>query len=205
MDQSLDVFEVEVEAAKQAAAKYFSNYHAWNYRLFILETWMKSNNVPEELKQSILKKEKNTSDVWLKNHVSDYCGFHYRQRLLFYLVSKCSEAGETTPVLLKELEDNQEMIFFYPGHESLWYHRRIIVKQYIEALSLDKIEDLKQLHGGEHDLVRQTTLPEAPNGDKCDASNKVMGFVATDCSQLNHLYSQRYLKWLKICFRSVNM
>lgn len=95
--------------------------------------------------------ELQNSDLWIQKHISDHSGIHYRQFLLTRLIesnnvkefsfprktvdllgeTRSHESSETEDniisLLLTELESNSDLIMFYEGHESLWYHRRFIL------------------------------------------------------------------------------
>jgi len=81
---------------------------------------------------------------FVDTHVSDFSGFHYRQRLLSELYcivrtvavsngSVCVEGAEpvlcssqTSPlaeIYTEELRLTTDLISRYPGHEAIWYHR----------------------------------------------------------------------------------
>ena len=191
-EQSLRFFKQEVKAAFQAASKYCSNYHAWDYRHFLLETWLSNGDVPADVKSEILKSEKEVSDTWLNSHISDYCGYHYRQMLLCHMVRLELNVEESKVLLQVELKENRGMILFYPGHESLWYHRKILIKQYAGILGNSKSSEVTSLLEGEQNLVEAVTIKPRENGD-----DKYNNFSISDGIQLNHTYSERHLRWIK--------
>jgi len=194
--QLINLFQNEAKAAFQAASKYFSNYHAWDYRLFLVETWLLSSDVPGEVKTEILDFEKEVSDTWLNSHISDHCGYHYRQKLLAYLVKFRYTLEESKELLLQELKENQGMLLFYAGHESLWYHRKNLIMQFLELYGKqDSDRDFSFLINNEYSLCAAAN-PTTENGDS-DMRNNFPAPIS-DAVLLNRTYSERYLKWLQI-------
>lgn len=193
-DQLLRLFRRETKAAFQAASKYFSNYHAWDYRRFLLDTYLARNDVPVDIKLEILKYEKEVSSTWLNTHISDYCGYHYRQILLGYIAKLGLTVEESQVMIMAELKENQGMILFYPGHESLWYHRRILIRLYAKTIGSLTRNELVLLLNGEQNLVDATTVKL--NHDVSNMEN-ISKLDISDAIKLNHTYSERHLKWLQ--------
>jgi len=201
MEHSLVFFQREANLALRAASKYFSNYIAWDYRRFLMETWLSNSNVPADVKASILDSEKQVSDTWLNTHISDYCGYHYRQKLLAYIVKFQLTAEESKALLVAELKENHGMILFYPGHESLWYHRKNLVKQYSGLYSKSELEEeLILLLETERNLVEGVAVKPRTSESGDTHNNLDEPLPISDCIQLNHTYSERYLRWLKTSF-----
>ncbi|XP_027472183.1 protein prenyltransferase alpha subunit repeat-containing protein 1 isoform X3 [Zalophus californianus] len=137
----------EMEVCGEAAGRYPSNYNAWSHRIWVLQHLAK-------LDVRILLDELSSTKHWASMHVSDHSGFHYRQFLLKSLISQTvidgsvleqnplrsepalvlpkDEAAASTeeprinlPRLLEEeVEFSTDLIDSYPGHETLWCHRR---------------------------------------------------------------------------------
>lgn len=102
---------------------------------------------------------------WVASHVSDYSGYHYRQFLIscFHLhpfPSKCilhrapADSAESIkcsfhdnsheeilfiPLLQKELVLLCDLQKMYPGHETLWNHRRYILHEIHNINTADDI------------------------------------------------------------------
>ncbi|KAH7961093.1 hypothetical protein HPB52_001898 [Rhipicephalus sanguineus] len=64
----------------------------------------------------MMESEIQLTREWVRGHVSDCSGFHYRQYLLRRVGS--------IPLLSKELALCEELCLSYPGHEAIWMHRR---------------------------------------------------------------------------------
>ena len=193
-------FNNEINTANKAAMQYFSNYHAWNYRHFILNTWMNSQQVPKEFKEEIITSEKLQSDAWISAHVSDYCGYHYRHKIFDYiLITK--KFDDFKLVFMNELQENKNMILFYPGHESLWYHRRYIFNAILNFLQTKSLKinedcDLNILFETEHELVRLVSMQViGENIDRKEDKNSISA-TANSSLLLNNKYSLRYSHWL---------
>ncbi|EEC13904.1 hypothetical protein IscW_ISCW011038 [Ixodes scapularis] len=64
----------------------------------------------------MLESEMQQTRDWVRSHVSDCSGFHYRQYLLRRVGS--------VPLLSRELSLCEELCLLHPGHEAIWAHRR---------------------------------------------------------------------------------
>uniref|UniRef100_A0A8C1M5D5 Protein prenyltransferase alpha subunit repeat containing 1 n=1 Tax=Cyprinus carpio TaxID=7962 RepID=A0A8C1M5D5_CYPCA len=133
----------EMRVCADAAGRYPSNYNAWSHRIWVLQNMAKGN-------LKVLHDELSSTRLWVSMHVSDHSGFHYRQHLLKALAKELSQVGETElhpcqqpngestagvsddnrhndviPQLFhEEMELCTDLIESYPGHETLWCHRR---------------------------------------------------------------------------------
>lgn len=137
------IIQEEMEVCSEAAGRYPSNYNAWSHRIWVLQNVAK-------LDLKILLDELSSTKHWASMHVSDHSGFHYRQFLLKSLISQTTidsavpqhnslksepkdeaaaasseEPSVNLPQLLEEeVEFCTDLIDSYPGHETLWCHRR---------------------------------------------------------------------------------
>ncbi|KAJ7427556.1 Protein prenyltransferase alpha subunit repeat-containing protein 1 [Willisornis vidua] len=139
----------EMNVCSEAAGRYPSNYNAWSHRIWVLQHLAK-------LTVKVLLDELSSTKYWVSMHVSDHSGFHYRQFLLNALIGRIVTdsnilVNEQSPDLQKEeesagreaacaeeqsvdlprhLEEEMELctelIDNYPGHETLWCHRRCV-------------------------------------------------------------------------------
>ena len=78
----------------------------------------------------VFKSEWASSKEWVRCHISDHSGFHYRQFLMQTLRASGAiraqdkENGSDAMALVEEeLQFTANLISFYPGHEAIWYHR----------------------------------------------------------------------------------
>ncbi|CAM9492299.1 protein prenyltransferase alpha subunit repeat-containing protein 1 isoform X1 [Lampetra fluviatilis] len=143
----------EMSVCRAAAERYPSNYNAWSHRIWVLQ------NVARCSVKALLT-ELAATEPWVRTHVSDHSGFHYRQFLLNSLAAAAtSSAGDPTRVsplsetaqqdgegpgaalaesgpqsdtvalttlLHREFDLCTDLILAYPGHETLWSHRRFL-------------------------------------------------------------------------------
>lgn len=133
----------EIEICDRTAELYPKNYYAWTHRQWLV-------NKLGSLAELLLQLEKTTK--WTDRHVSDHCGFHHRQVILLQCVrltphaSMCTaplELSEAPPapaaeaaaddsaceacgLWKQELAYLDELTSIYPGHESIWCHRRFV-------------------------------------------------------------------------------
>lgn len=87
---------------------YPRNYYSWTYRNWILQTFCKHN-------VTLLKREYKDTCHWIETNISDYSGFQYLQQLMELLKLDTKD---------KHMKWLDKLIITYPGHESLWCHRR---------------------------------------------------------------------------------
>uniref|UniRef100_A0A3B5AR55 Protein prenyltransferase alpha subunit repeat containing 1 n=1 Tax=Stegastes partitus TaxID=144197 RepID=A0A3B5AR55_9TELE len=128
----------EMRVCSDAACRYPSNYNAWSHRIWVLQHMAKGNG-------KVFHDELSSMRLWVSMHVSDHSGFHYRQFLLQELITEhyqtpasatingAEAASEddgqlsfTTVLQLfqQEIELCSDLIQSFPGHETLWSHRR---------------------------------------------------------------------------------
>ena len=140
-----DVVQSELNLCTLLASKTKCNYHAWTHRQWVLtRTFAQQSGFDLALWLS----EWHVSEEWTGAHVSDHSGWQYRQFLIGLLSGNLNRnnsdlemlrklvrgtAVQTTPQLFasllnEELRQNEELIFTFAGHESLWCHRRFLVQ-----------------------------------------------------------------------------
>uniref|UniRef100_A0A8D3B3X7 Protein prenyltransferase alpha subunit repeat containing 1 n=1 Tax=Scophthalmus maximus TaxID=52904 RepID=A0A8D3B3X7_SCOMX len=127
----------EMKVCSDAACRYPSNYNAWSHRIWVLQHMAKGN-------VKVFHDELSSMRLWVSMHVSDHSGFHYRQFLLQELTAELSQTPPSTstttcsshhqssalgfptvPQLFhQEMELCSDLIQSFPGHETLWSHRR---------------------------------------------------------------------------------
>ncbi|OQR75269.1 protein prenyltransferase alpha subunit repeat-containing protein 1-like [Tropilaelaps mercedesae] len=118
------VLHSELQLCDTMASKYFSNYHAWDYRRHLVREYVEGAPL-------IIESELQRSKDFLQSHVSDHSGMAYRQYILLRVNSR--------PLFQTELQFITDLIHTFPGHEALWQHRRFCVLAYLGLLkSADK-------------------------------------------------------------------
>ena len=131
-----DTLVREFPVCQRAAEKYRKNYYAWTHRQWVLD------QLSPARRRAAALAELDATQSWGSLHVSDYCGFHYRQVLLRLLNTVHDGGGggggdddddddddvvsTTTPGWADELRTTEEAMLRFPGHESLWQHRRFL-------------------------------------------------------------------------------
>lgn len=108
----------EFKLCTVTSMSYPRNYYAWTYRHWVLSTYCKSN-------QSIIEREYKDTCQWIELNISDYSGFQYLQQVIEMYDNNNQEAH------MKWLN---KLIIKYPGHESLWCHRRFCSNQFIQSI-----------------------------------------------------------------------
>ena len=89
------------------------NYLLWNYRSFLADFFPLNSEEIEELRQNI------------SLYPSDHSNMYFYQ----------TQMQKTYDNLVYDLIENSKMIMNYPGHESLWNHRRFILIHLAEHLN----------------------------------------------------------------------
>ncbi|KAK9408192.1 protein prenyltransferase alpha subunit repeat-containing protein 1 [Crotalus adamanteus] len=108
----------EMDVCCDAAGRYPSNYNAWSHRIWVLQNLAKLNT-------KILLDELSSTKRWVSMHVSDHSGFHYHEAdegAEAFCMEK--QQPDHSLYLKEEIGLCTDLIDTYPGHETLWYHRR---------------------------------------------------------------------------------
>lgn len=70
-----------------------------------------------------------TMENWTRMNVSDHCGFHHRQFILMRLFQPAYEFSLEIEECLHRFQIEfaylESLLLVYPGHETLWYHKRL--------------------------------------------------------------------------------
>lgn len=118
--------ESEQSLCTRAATIYPRNYYAWQHRRWIL------NQITTI---DLLHEEYERTRNWVERNISDYSGQHYLSLVMTALRNHSAEVDTA-----KHLEWLEALMLRFPGHESLWYHRRTcfaIFEATGKALSLE--------------------------------------------------------------------
>lgn len=200
------LMEKEFLVANMACQKVSNNYHAWTYKIWLIE------NIPDlNLKSSIIQREFSSSLDWVFFNVSEHSGFHYRQRLLLlvqqhvlfsdnyfrefkqFLASylhimnysiesflKCllgtviSKSDDRCVSLLclllfELLYTCQELNKSYPGHESIWYHRRFVLHSLLHTVyRFFNLEWIRNVNVKDTNLNKNSNIIRASLADSGD-------------------------------------
>ncbi|XP_002731215.1 protein prenyltransferase alpha subunit repeat-containing protein 1-like [Saccoglossus kowalevskii] len=111
------IVENEFKVCTLAAEHYSNNYSAWSHRIWVLQNLAvcDGRTISSELSKTV---------TLVSMHISDHSGFHYRQ-FLIQQIGKLNQRGLDS-ILQQELLLISDLIDNYPGHESIWYHRRFV-------------------------------------------------------------------------------
>lgn len=129
----------ELDVALSSSAKYFRNYYSWSHRVFIISTLRKRIEIQQQLGNNsaitpdvfdqIIRHDLEMVKNFTRCHVSDFSGYHYIQ-----VIVQCLHEDRRDPgVNLLDLIHNQfrfidELFSWYPDRESLFLHRRFLMK-----------------------------------------------------------------------------
>lgn len=83
------------------------NSYLWRHRVWFTETFHKQNEAISWVTQ------------YLQSHPADFSAYSFLQ----HFTTKDYNS------IVKLFQQNTINIFYYPGHESLWYHRRFLLKE----------------------------------------------------------------------------
>jgi len=108
-----------------AASRYHGNYHAWDHRRFLVSLLVDAGEDKAEV-GAMIQKELDGVKAWQSSRVSDACPFKYRL-FLVEIRSKARLDGLKFDFGEELLELNR-LMRVYPGHETLWNHRRDLME-----------------------------------------------------------------------------
>lgn len=120
-------FESELELCLQTADRYAHNYYAWAYR-----NWLIEHKKPQSDAFFLLDIERLKR--WIEVHISDCSAFtHLQSQILkvFALFDQSQSApfSKYMNLLLRQMENCELWLRLYPYQESVYLHRRFIIKQ----------------------------------------------------------------------------
>ncbi|KYR01437.1 hypothetical protein DLAC_01418 [Tieghemostelium lacteum] len=136
----------ELKVCKRVAEIYPKNYYAWTHRFYILK------NQPRDILLDDLKTIKD----WINRNISDYCGYHHRYLIITTLIqndenqnnnnnnNNQTQKEQSIDLLRNEIKMIQDLIEFYPGHESPWNYLRTLTRYYCTLDIKDKEQFLAE-------------------------------------------------------------
>lgn len=142
-----EILNQELEICLQAAHQYASNYYAWNHRYYIVNKFFRTD-------LNFLFDESELIKKWINNHISDYCGYHYKQMILSIIFNELADLNEKEKIaelLNCENATAKKLIQIYPNQEALFCYKRYLLKLKYLHIGLDE-NDVKE----ERDFVRQS-------------------------------------------------
>eukprot|EP00455_Lapot_gusevi_P004665 TRINITY_DN11922_c0_g1_i2.p1 TRINITY_DN11922_c0_g1~~TRINITY_DN11922_c0_g1_i2.p1 ORF type:complete len:443 (-),score=45.40 TRINITY_DN11922_c0_g1_i2:41-1297(-) len=141
------LLEGELRVCERVAEIYPKNYFAWSHRHWLVQSIM-------ERRLEIFQQELERLKRWSNLHVSDHSGFHHRQVTLLELLELCPVHNSLARVPFhhrqaphlprpseskchacslwrQEFDYLNVLLDHYPGHESIWHHRRFVYTYWI--------------------------------------------------------------------------
>lgn len=120
----------------------------------------------------VLESEIQQTRDWVRSHVSDCSGFHYRQ----YLLRRVGSA----PLLAKELALCEELCLLCPGHEAVWSHRRFCL-WHLHPLSANGETQAKKARGASNWVEAEEAFLQRVSG----------------CGDWQDQLAARHVRWLQ--------
>ncbi|XP_062595154.1 protein prenyltransferase alpha subunit repeat-containing protein 1-B-like isoform X1 [Saccostrea cucullata] len=185
----------ELSICKIAADNHPCNYNAWSHAIWVLQHCLNCS-------LQVVCGELHSTEDWIKKHVSDHSGLHYRQFLLKCLSQQAEKLSEQyllnyRNTIQKEMHLISDLIKCYPGHEALWYHRRYVFQALCE--SCDKgFKEPNQL--SDQLLENQQKKTKFENERQVLLINEVDTVSTTDLlgrDKYNQQLAQKYLDWIQ--------
>jgi hypothetical protein len=141
--ERMDAIDIpnELELCHRACSIYPKNYHAWTYRSWLISAKCLS---PE------ISKEYQASRHWVGLNISDYSGVQHLQRVMELASVDMLDHTLWLDTLIKR----------YPGHESLWCHKRFCSHLAIRVLD-NPLSFCHQQHQFVDDIQHDCFLSEA--------------------------------------------
>ncbi|BFY97924.1 hypothetical protein BsWGS_00963 [Bradybaena similaris] len=188
----------ELRLCSQTAERYACNYHSWSHRIWVMQHCFRFS-------LEALVSELKATESWTTQHVSDHSGFHYRQFLLSELHNRQTQLAATcsqssTELLMLEMSLVCDLLHSFPGHETLWYHRRFLFQTLLKS---DRLETKLQKHSSnghvpvtEH--AQTTDLDTIKSFYISQEIENVTKKELCDCDGYQQLLVQKYVHWLQI-------
>ncbi|XP_060076736.1 protein prenyltransferase alpha subunit repeat-containing protein 1-like [Ylistrum balloti] len=210
MNQQPDFHEImrrEITVCRKAAEKYPCNYNAWSHRSWVVQNCYNCTI-------QVLVGELHATEAWVRRHISDHSGFHYRQYLLTNIHKQADTLKEQFSLnyrnlIHKEMQIVVDLLKSYTDHEALWYHRRYVFQALCKVCDSETVSvDMITLPGGyDQDLP----IKNSQKKTKLENERQVLLLKEVDMVSRNHLstkntfkkgLAQKYLDWIQKSCRS---
>nr|XP_022329534.1 protein prenyltransferase alpha subunit repeat-containing protein 1-like isoform X2 [Crassostrea virginica] len=195
-----ELMRKELNVCKRAADKHPCNYNAWSHRLWVLQQCFNCS-------LQVVCGELHSTEGWVKRHISDHSGFHYRQFLLKCLSQQAEKLSEQyllnyRNLVQKELYLVTDLIKSYPGHEALWYHRRYVFQSMCESCDKVAKETVPPCDNSQENQQKKTKLENERQVLLTKEVDTVSNSDLTGREKYNQTLAQKYLDWIqKYCRR----
>ncbi|KAB0802498.1 hypothetical protein PPYR_04684 [Photinus pyralis] len=94
---TLALLNQEFTVTEMAAQNSPNNYHAWNHRMWCLQSaFVKHDFADTPMYLNLVFEQLDFSIRWIQSHISEHAGFHYRQYLLKCVLNSCCSVSERT-------------------------------------------------------------------------------------------------------------
>ena len=113
-----NIITEEIQFCNMLLEKRERNYNLWSHRSWIYDNFT----------SLLAEEEYKWAENYAYSHPSDYSCYSYLQHIM----------PKDLQTLCNQLRTNTRMIFEYPGHESLWNHRKFILASLKEYKKSDK-------------------------------------------------------------------
>ncbi|GAM22305.1 hypothetical protein SAMD00019534_054800 [Acytostelium subglobosum LB1] len=175
----------EMAVCRRVAEIYPKNYYAWTHRWWCLQQQMTVKNLLDDLKMM---------DQWSMRNISDYCGFNHRSLILRQLYNDVRNGGQCDwqsllDLWLREFKMIDTFIVKYPGHETLWSHKRLLIGVWMSEILPNSREQLVkcQLLSG---LAFPTMISQL---EYCQG---IIGDTASSYYTEQKTFAQRFAFWI---------
>lgn len=131
----------EFQLCAKASSAYPRNYYAWTHRHWILSNYCSSQT-------ETLLQEYDDTCRWIEFNISDYSGLQYLQQLMKLLGPTMDRD--------RHIDWVNGLVIKYPGHESLWCHKR-----YCSSIYVNDIDYFSSQHQFVHDILNDRFKQQA--------------------------------------------
>ncbi|XP_023364483.1 protein prenyltransferase alpha subunit repeat-containing protein 1 isoform X2 [Otolemur garnettii] len=226
-ERTLRLIQEEMEVCGEAAGRYPSNYNAWSHRIWVLQHLAK---LDVKILLDELSSTKHWASMHVSDHSGFHYRQFLLKSLISQTVidssileqnplrsepalvlPKGEEAAVSTeeprinlPHLLEEeVEFSTDLINSYPGHETLWCHRRHVFHlqhnlhgpQLSQAMEVDGLNDSSR-QGYSQETKRLKRTP-APDSLGLEMEHKFIDQVLSTCRNVEQArFANAYRKWL---------
>ncbi|WAR00787.1 PTR1B-like protein [Mya arenaria] len=184
----------ELHICTCAADRYPCNYYAWSHRLWVVQHAYNCSI-------QILLGELQRTECWVNKHISDTCGYNYRQ----FLLTSLGTQRETLHVqmsisylslLEKEHRFTSDLISTFQGHEAMWCHRKYVFHSlhslYIQSSSCGSPDA-----AGAGIQQKKTRLELDPTALQYREINSVQTHELKASNSTQKFFAQNYIDWMQ--------
>ncbi|XP_008585755.1 PREDICTED: protein prenyltransferase alpha subunit repeat-containing protein 1 [Galeopterus variegatus] len=228
VERTQQLIQEEMEVCGEAAGRYPSNYNAWSHRIWVLQHMAK---LDIKILVDELSSTKHWASMHVSDH-SGFHYRQFLLKSLISQTAIDSSALEQNPLksepalvppkdevaaastekprinlphlLEEEIEFSTDLIDSYPGHETLWCHRRHVFylqhhlnasPQLSQAMEVDGLNDSsKQGYSQETKRLKRTPAPDSLG---LEMEHRFIDQVLSTCRNIEQArFANAYRKWL---------